>query len=156
MVVRVRNRKSAFATLVQANSARDLAGHVAVSFRIPFEPSLEYLHHCGIFAGQFALLQYGKLPATLRRGVEVKPEVPDVVRHAFTHASGADGDAWQIDIPAGASQGFAAAYDHEGNRLSAGTYGNAASGASFTRYASHFPNGGKISVRPTGLALSVR
>lgn len=76
-------------------------------------------------------------------------------KNAVLHL-GADGDAWQIDIPAGASQGFAAAYDHEGNRLSAGTYGNASSGASFTRYASHFPNGGKISVRPTGLALSVR
>lgn len=76
-------------------------------------------------------------------------------KNAVLHL-GADGDSWQIDIPAGASQGFAAVYDADGNRLSAGTYGNAASGATFTRYASHFPNGGKISVRSTGLVLSVR
>lgn len=76
-------------------------------------------------------------------------------KNAVLHL-GADDDAWQIDIPAGVSQGFAAVYDSDGNRLSAGTYGNAASGATFTRYASHFPNGGKISVRPTGLVLSVR
>ncbi len=69
---------------------------------------------------------------------------------------GADGDDWQIDIPAGVSHTFAAIYDSDGNRLSAGTYGNASSGATFTRYASHFPNGGKVSARLTGLVLSVR
>lgn len=69
---------------------------------------------------------------------------------------GADDDDWQIDVPAGMSQTFAAAYDDAGRRISAGTYGNSASGAANQRYAAHFPNGGRINVRYVGTIVSIR
>ena len=69
---------------------------------------------------------------------------------------GADGDSWKIDIPAGVSHSVAALYDSEGNKLSAGVYGNASSGAANTRYASHFPNNGTLNVRRSGMAVSIR
>lgn len=69
---------------------------------------------------------------------------------------GADEDPWQIDIPAGMSQTVSAAYDADGRRLSAGTYGNAASGAANVRYADHFPNAGRINVSYTGTIVSIR
>lgn len=69
---------------------------------------------------------------------------------------GADEDAWKIDIPAGMSQTFSAAYDADGRRLSAGTYGNAASGATNVRYAGHFPNAGRVNVSYTGTIVSIR
>lgn len=69
---------------------------------------------------------------------------------------GADGDSWKIDIPAGTSHSVAALYDSEGNRLSAGVYGNANSGAANTRYASHFLNNGTLNVRRSGMAVSIR
>lgn len=69
---------------------------------------------------------------------------------------GADGDAWEIDIPAGASHSVAALYDSEGNKLSAGVYGNASSGAANTRYAAHFPNNGTLNVRRNSMVVSIR
>lgn len=69
---------------------------------------------------------------------------------------GADDDPWQIDIPAGMSQTVAAAYDDAGRRISAGTYGNAASGAANVRYADHFPNAGRVNVSCTGTIVSIR
>ncbi len=76
-------------------------------------------------------------------------------RRAVLHL-GADGDSWKIDVPAGATHTFAALYDADGSRLSAGTYGSATSGAAFTRYASHFSGDGVIRINSTALVISVR
>ena len=69
---------------------------------------------------------------------------------------GADADAWQIDIPAGQAQVFNYAYDADGRQLPSGDYGNAASGATRTRYAAHFPNNGIIRIRRHGAQFLIR
>ena len=69
---------------------------------------------------------------------------------------GADADSWKIDIPAGQTQKFDAAFDATGKQLPGGFYGNAASGASRTRYAAHFPHNGVVYVRQGGLQIIFR
>ena len=69
---------------------------------------------------------------------------------------GADGDAWTIDIPAGQEQVFSYAFDSTGKSLPSGTYGNASSGATRTRYAAHFTGNGTIRVRRHGFGVSFR
>ena len=69
---------------------------------------------------------------------------------------GANGDSWAIDIPAGQTQMFDCAYDDAGNLLPGGIYGNAASGASRTNYAAHFPHNGVIYVRQLGTQIIFR
>lgn len=69
---------------------------------------------------------------------------------------GADADSWQIDIPAGQTQMFDSAFDATGKQLPGGFYGNAASGASRTRYAAHFPHNGVVYVRQRGLQIIFR
>lgn len=69
---------------------------------------------------------------------------------------GADADSWKIDIPAGQTQTFESAYDATGKQLPGGFYGNAASGATRTRYAAHFPHNGVVYVRQRGLQIIFR
>lgn len=69
---------------------------------------------------------------------------------------GAQSDAWRIDLPAGVSQRFTAAYDADGRMLPSGTYGNAASGARHQTYAEHFIGNGTISVARHGTQIILR